>query len=448
MRSLSQSGAGQRGRQTRPPGLLVSYNLLLLALSLLLLPVFAIGCLTRPRWRQSLGDRLGVAWPRPEGSPVLWAHAASVGEIEGIAPLVRRWRAAHPGGEVIVSALTATGCDAARRLLPGTAVRVFPLDFPPIMGRVARRLSPDLFLFSENEIWPNALFALYRRGVPIVQVSGRLSPGAAATLARVPRFARAVTSWVSRFCVQAEEHRRRLLALGVPAERIVVTGSLKADTEPAAVPEFVAALRSLDRPVVVAGSTHPGEEEILLEVFETLSARVPRPFWILAPRHPERFGTVAALLERRGVAVRRRSAIPSDPSFDAAGLRGCDMLLLDTLGELAGCYRAATVAFVGGSLVPVGGHNLLEPARASVPVVTGPHVESVAKLARALCEAGAGAIADSAAELARAIGGFLDRSPGVGAAALAIAEREAGSLPTTWAVIEEVLRSVAGGDGG
>lgn len=411
---------------------------MLIPAALLAAPFVALACLLRPRWRRSLRDRLGIGWPQPQGSPVLWAHAASVGEVEGIAPLVRRWRDAHPAGDLVVSALTETGCEAARRLLPEARVRVFPLDLPLVAGRVVRRVSPSLFLFSENELWPNVLFSLHRRGVPVVQVSGRLSAGAAATLARVPRFARAVLGWVTRFCVQQDEHRARLVDLGVAPERVVVTGSLKADAGPAAAPEFLGAIRALGRPVVVAGSTHPGEEETVLEAVAELAGRSPPPFWLLAPRHPERFAAVAAMIERRGVRMRRRSSLPpGDPGV--AELLRCDVLLLDTLGELAGCYGGAAAAFVGGSLVPVGGHNLLEPARAGVPVVTGPHLESVAALACALREVGAAAIARSGTELAEAVAGFLDAPPGrPGQAARAVADRLSGSLPLTWSSILEV----------
>jgi 3-deoxy-D-manno-octulosonic-acid transferase len=423
------------------------YNVAVLTIALALAPFVAVACLVKPRWRESLGNRLGLDWPRPTRSPVLWAHAASVGEVEGIAPLVRRWRDAHPEGEVVVSALTTTGCAAARRLLPGATVRVFPVDLPPIAARVVRAVRPSLFVFSENELWPNVLQALHRARVPVVQVSGRLSSSAASTFARFPRFARGVMGLVTRFCVQGEEHRRRLIELGVPPERIAVTGSLKADAELAERPAFLDALTTLGRPVVVAGSTHPGEEETLLDAVAALSARSPRPLWILAPRHPERFGTVAKIVTDRGLALVRRSTLPADPSELDARARACDVLLLDSLGELAGCYRAAAAAFVGGSLVAVGGHNLLEPARAAVPVVVGPHVASIAGVVAALERAGGARIVHDGAELAREVAGFLDEGVGgqAGAAARRVAEQQAGSLRLTWTTLEEVLRIPAGG---
>lgn len=397
-------------------------------------------CLLRPAWRRGLVHRLGLGWPERRGGPLLWAHAASVGEIEALAPLVERWRSSNPRGEVLLTALTATGCEHARRLVPGAAVRTFPLDAPWIAPRVVRRVAPDLFLFSENEIWPNTLLALERAGVPAIQVSGRLSPRAARTLARFPRFAREVLSLVRGFCVQDDEHRARLVALGVKPERVVVTGSLKGDGREVAAPDFLAVLDET-RPVVVAGSTHPGEEEAVIGALHALHDAGHRPLCILAPRHPERFPAVRALLARSRLAVERRSALPEDPAEARERLARADVLLLDSMGELAGCYCVATVAFVGGTLVPVGGHNLLEPARCGVPIVVGPHLDSVRRLAERLAAAGAAVVLPDATQLATALATFL--SPQERAAASAAARRvaleESGTLGATWQAIGELL---------
>ena len=372
---------------------------------------------------------------------MLWGHAASVGEVEGIAPLVRRWRDRHPKGVIVVSTSTDTGRATARRLLPGAEVRLLPLDFPFIASRVVRRVRPSLFVFSENELWPNLLWALRRAGTPVVQVSGRMSTRAAATLSRFPLLGRAVLQQVSLFCVQAEEHRSRLLALGVAPERVVVTGSLKAARPAPAGPPFLAGALATGRPLIVAGLTHAGEEEALLEAAFALRGRRPAPLWILAPRHPERFDAVAALLERRGVASLRRSRLPAGREAVRERLSRCDVLLLDTLGELAGCYREAAVAFVGGTLVPVGGHNLLEPARVSVPVVVGSNLDAVAGLADELEREGAAAIVRDGRELRGAIERFLDARVGeaAGRAARAVAERHMGTLAATWAALEDVF---------
>lgn len=425
-----------------------AYNVAFVLLALLAAPLAALVCLVKPSWRRGLAARLGIGWPARAHGPVLWAHAASVGEVEAIVPVVQRWRRKH-GGRVVLSALTATGCEHARRLVPEADVRAFPIDAPGLAGSVVRRVDPDLFLFSENEIWPNTLTALARRGVPAVQVSGRLSPSAARTLARFPRFARTVLGRVTRFCVQADEHRARLLALGVAPERVLVTGSLKGDARAAAAPPFGAALASLGRPVVIAGSTHPGEDEAVIAAARLLRDDAVRPVWIVAPRHPQRFAPVAALLATSGLRALRRSELPdaADASALAARLAGADVLLLDTLGELAGCYQGATVAFVGATLVPIGGHNLLEAARCGVPLVVGPHLDSVRAVAeRLLATGGASVVADGDALAATVRAHLVDpeRRARAGEAARAVALEESGSLDATWRAIEDVLHERGG----
>jgi 3-deoxy-D-manno-octulosonic-acid transferase len=422
---------------------LLLYNTLIALLGLIAAPLALVACLALPHWRRGLAARLGFGWPRLAGRDALWAHAASVGEVEGIAPLVRRWREAYPSAPIVVSALTATGCDAARRLIPEADVLTFPLDLPLLASSVVRRLRPRLFLFSENELWPNAISALHRSGVPIVQVSGRLSPRAARMLARVPRLTAAVLSRVTRFCVQADEHRARLESLGVPASQIVVTGSLKGDDRVPAVPPFLPALESDGRPLIVAASTHDGEEEVVLDALRALREGGLRPLLLLAPRHPERFATVAALLARRGERFARRSELPGACAEAAGRLAGGDVLLLDTLGELAGCYPIAAAAFVGGTLVPIGGHNVLEAARCGTPIVLGPHLDTIATLARRLEAAGAAIVVEqnSAAALAAAFLAQLEPEQAARArsAGLAVAASEAGGLGRTWSAIEAVL---------
>jgi len=421
-----------------------AYNVLFVLLALVAVPVAALLLLLKPAWRRGLAGRLGLGWPSGGRKPVLWAHAASVGEVEAVVPLVQRWQQRHPQGSIVVSALTATGCAHARRLVPGAAVVTFPIDAPGLAGRVVRRVQPDVFLFSENEIWPNTLRALERAGVPTVQVSGRLSAGAAATLARFPRFARAVLGRVSRFCVQSEEHRARLLALGVAPQHVVVTGSLKGDGRTVEAPPFLDALEALARPIVIAGSTHPGEDEAVLSALRALRERAD-VVCILAPRHPQRFDAVAALLEHTDLRYVRRSQLPAEDAAMRQRLAGVQVLLLDSIGELAGCYRSASAAFVGGTLVPIGGHNLLEAARCGVPIVVGPHLDSVGVLAERLIAAGAATVVHDGTELAAALANTLEpsRRAAAGAAARRVAEEEGGSLQATWEAVEDVLRGRA-----
>jgi 3-deoxy-D-manno-octulosonic-acid transferase len=373
---------------------------------------------------------------------VLWAHAASVGEVEGVAPLVDRWRREHPGGGAVVSSLTATGADAARRRLPGTDVRVLPFDAPWLARDVVRRVAPDLYLFSENEIWPNLLRALARRGCPTVQVSGRMSERAAAALGRFPRFASEVLGCVSLFCVQGEEHRRRLTALGVADDRVVVTGSLKGDGVTVPAPWFVPALREAGRPVFVAGATRDGEEAVLLDASAKPGAGAP--LLVLAPRHPARFDEVARLAISCGLRLLRRSGLRANEPVDFAA---CDVFLLDSLGELAAVYGGGDVAFVGGTLVPVGGHNLLEAARAGLPVLFGPHRDKVRAFSDALLARGAGAEVSDADAIADTLKRLLsgDQARVAGDAARELAERESGGLAATWAAIAALEARGRGG---
>lgn len=347
-------------------------------------------------------------------------------------PLVQRWRAEHPQGGVVVSALTATGADAARLRLPGVDVRVLPLDAPWLARSVVRRVAPDLFLFTENEIWPNLLRELARHDCPTVQVSGRMSERGARMLGRFPRFASDVLGCVSLFCVQGEDHRGRLLSLGVPESRVVVTGSLKGDRAPAEPAWFVSRLRSGERGTFVAGATRAGEEAMVLDAVAMLAPGAP--LLVLAPRHPERFEEVAQLAGRYGLRVVRRSGIREGEAFDASS---AEVFLLDSLGELAGAYQAADVAFVGGTLVPVGGHNVLEPARAGVPVLVGPHREKVRAISDALVDAKAGAVVSDAPSLAAALRRFLapDARSAAREGARSVAERESGGLEATWRAI-------------
>lgn len=433
------------------------------------------GAHSHPGGSSSRSSHAGLDPGLPATSaPVLWAHAASVGEMEGIAPLVRRWRERNPTGALVVTALTATGCATAARLLPDAMVRPFPLDLPWIPRRVVRRLRPSLFLFSENEIWPNAIVALARAGVPIVQVSGRISPGTAAMLARFSRLTRTTMQHITRFCVQGTADQDRLRALGVDPARITITGSLKGDRKPPATPAFLEGVASAGRRIVIGGSTHAGEEEVLLDALivargnQTKARRSTRAgeaddsaetgiLLVLAPRHPERFDEVEKLLRRRSIRFVRRTTLPADSSIATAALGSVQVLLLDTIGELAGYYPVACVAFIGGSLVPVGGHNLLEAAGVGVPIVTGPHVDSIAALAVRLREAGAATVVTQAGELRDAVEAYL-RHPSAwdraSRAARVVAERETGGLEATWAAIEALeggranTRAGAGGFGG
>ena len=438
---------GTRRDPKRSGGLLWLYNGVVVVLGLVSLPVLVGLCLFRATWRRGLGHRLGWGWPSPRARPVLWAHAASVGEVEGIAVLVGRWHEENPEGSVLVTALTETGCAVARRTLPFAAVRPFPLDLPLISARVVRQVRPDLFLFSENEIWPNVLATLAEMGVPAVQVSGRLSETAAGAFSRFRSVFSRVLTGITFFCVQSEADRRRLVDLGVDSARVEVTGSLKSDGPPRATPDFVETLRGLGRPVVIAGSTHEGEDAIILAAAHRLAETPRRPLWILAPRHPERFASVCTLLQRHPGTFVRRTGLPADESGRRSALADVDFLLLDSIGELASSFSVATVCFLGGSLVPVGGHNLLEPARHGVPLVVGPHLDSVREIAAELESIGALEVVHDEEGLAIGIEARLEApaDPALIAAERKVSEGGSGSLARTWACVDRVIDGDNGG---
>ena len=331
------------------------------------------------------------------GRRVLWIHNASVGELRAALPLVRRLRARHPGDAIVLSATSLAGRDLAGRVAEADGSFLLPLDAPAAVGRVIDALRPAVFVFTETEIWPVLLRELGRRGVPAVLVSGRISMRSFPRYRRIAAVLRDAFVHVRRFGMQSDGDAERIRALGAPAERVVVTGSLKLDAV-----ETEASLRvEGDAPVWMAGSTHPGEETVCLEAFARLRARFPDLRLLLAPRHLDRLSDVERELARSGFAWTRRSRL--DGVWGAAP----ELLLLDTLGELAGLWRFAAVAFVGGSIAPVGGHNLLEPARAGVPVTFGPRVENVAAAARALVTSGGGREVASAKDLEHAIGEWL-----------------------------------------
>jgi 3-deoxy-D-manno-octulosonic-acid transferase len=346
-------------------------------------------------------ERLGRLPPdlvaRIAGRRPFWVHNASVGELAAATPLVHALRERFPGHPVVISATSLAGRDLARRIPEVDGAFLLPLDLGPCVERALATLSPAAFVFTETEIWPNLLRALARRRVPALLVSGRISPRAFRRYRRIRAFLRQVFEHVALFAMQSEGEAERIRALGAPPDRVEVTGSLKLD----AVASAAAFEIEPGGPLWVAGSTHAGEEEACLGAFLRLRRRFPDLRLLLAPRHLGRTAEVEALLAGSRAGFVRRSRLDGRWRGDPP------ILLLDTLGELAGLYRHAAVAFVGGSLASVGGHNPLEPARAAVPVIVGPHVESVAELVARLESSGAALRVADPAELERAVDGLL-----------------------------------------
>jgi len=371
----------------------VAYDLAGMVLSLCALPLLPFLLLTRHG--RGLGERLGYipdalrALPRP-----LWVHAASVGEVLAAEPLIERLRQPHV--RIIVSTTTVTGRETARQRLAVDGVLLLPIDVRWIVERVMRALRPRCLVIVETEIWPALIRAATRHGVPCVMVSGRVSARATSRYALIRWLTRAVLSQLSACGMQTGADAARLIAMGAPAERVQVLGSLKFAREAVGTDRAATTTTALfeDRPLLVAASTHPGEEQLVLDACAQLWAEYPRLLLLIAPRRPERFDEVDRLLAHRGVRHARRTALR------AAVGEATQVLLLDTIGELPDVLAAATAVFVGGTVAPVGGHNVLEPAVCGKPVAFGPHTANVRAAAEVLIDSGAAVCVHDAAELA------------------------------------------------
>jgi 3-deoxy-D-manno-octulosonic-acid transferase len=393
-------------------------------------------------WR-SFRDRLGTVTEEERaigaGAPALWIHAASVGELAAVRPLVGQLRTRFPGRACIVSTLTRTGLELARTMSEVHVARLFPLDAPGVVGDVLHDVRLEAFLFTETEIWPTWLLALAERGVPAIMVSGRVSERTVARARWLRPLYRSALEPVT-CCMQTEADAARIVSLGAEPMRVHVTGSLKFDAAPAAPPAPVETLRArLDaagRRTIVAGSTHEGEEAALLEVYDRIVRGHREAVLLLAPRHPERVDAVASLVSGRGLPLVRYSTLDGDATPLPAGPL---VILLDVVGPLAHCYGLASVAFVGGSLVPVGGHNVLEPARLARPIVVGPHTANAKEVVDRLL-AGKGAVR---VESADALAWTLDHLLAHPEEAAAMGRRAQGLAQTGQGAVERHMKIIA-----
>lgn len=328
------------------------------------------------KWREGLGERLGKisARLRLQPSPAIWVHAVSVGEVLAVSELVRELRRRFPKDRVVVSTTTATGQELARKQFGEESVFYFPLDFAFAIRPYLSLLRPRLIVLAETEFWPNFLRLAHASGARVAVVNARISDRSWPGYRRFRWIWRRVLRNVDLFLAQTSEDASRLRDIGAPDDRVQVSGNLKFDV-PAPDPlPIVASLRSNFQqagagPVMVCGSTVEGEETLVLRAFGNVLATYPQAVMVLAPRRPERFGEVAQLLEHMGIRFWRRSSWRGEAI--ASGV-----LLIDNIGELASLYGLADVAFVGGSLVPRGGHNIIEPARHGVAIVVGKHTEN------------------------------------------------------------------------
>ncbi len=348
----------------------------LLGLALLIsLPYWLWQRLRHGKYRSGLEQRLGrVADSLKSQQPVIWVHAVSVGEVLAVSRLVELLKSQLPSYRVVVSTTTDTGQTLAREKFGEANVFYFPLDFAFAIRPYLTAMKPRLVVVAETEFWPNFLHLSHQSGARIAIVNARISDRSWPGYQRFRSLLTGVLRQIDLFLAQTDEDRKRLIDIGVPADRVQVSGNLKFDVALPAAPPIVASLRAAfeqagSTPILVCGSTVEDEEPLLLQAFVNVLASHPKAVMILAPRHPERFEEVAKLLEDLGVHFWKRSLWSGEPIVGG-------VLLIDTIGELASLYALADIAFVGGSLVPRGGHNIIEPAQHGVAIVVGNHTEN------------------------------------------------------------------------
>jgi 3-deoxy-D-manno-octulosonic-acid transferase len=353
--------------------ILLIYNIGLLLALLVGAPVWML----RPRWREGLRERLGAGAERVAhalaGRQQLWVHAVSVGEVVAVARLVEELDGRLGREAVVISTTTRTGQQLARERFGAGRCFYFPLDLPWVVRRVFCALHPRLLVLAESELWPNVLAQCARERVPVVVVNGRVSDRSLPRYMWLRRLWRPFLEELTLVLAQSAEDARRFVAIGVPENAVRVGGNLKFDARPPRTADIMEQLQAQlphGAKLLVAGSTLEDEERVLLDAWPGICGRVPNAVMVLAPRHPERFARVSALVHEMQARLVQRSV------WDGRALSAGSVFLLDSIGELSSVYGLATVAFVGGSLVPAGGHNPLEPARMGVPVVIGPHYEN------------------------------------------------------------------------
>lgn len=372
----------------------IFYNILVVLLTIILSPVLLFKLVTNAKYRGGISQKLGRVRKRVKTAigtaRPIWVHAVSVGEVMAAHPLIRELKKKYPERKLILSTVTVTGNYTALQRVPeADAVFFFPFDYPWIVRRVIARINPVIVLIAETELWPNFFRELSRRKIPAAVINGRISPHSFKNYMKLRFFFRHVFAHVSLFCMQSQEDGERITKIGAPQDRVIVTGNLKFDQKISETRSSPVPMPSGSK-VITAGSTHRGEEEALLSVFGRLREKFPKLILIIAPRHPERFDEVEGIISRFGYDCQRRTRLKGYVK---------DVLLLDTIGELRSFYGICDIAFVGGSLVKVGGHNLLEPAAMKKPVIFSKYMFNFKEISEALISAGGGLLVKDKEEL-------------------------------------------------
>jgi 3-deoxy-D-manno-octulosonic-acid transferase len=365
---------------------MIVYSSLLLAAMILGAPYWLFRMATSGRYRAGLAGRLGRT-PKGlrasvAGREVIWVHAVSVGEVLAATRLIRELQTALPGRVIAVSTTTETGQRLAKERLPESPVFYLPLDFAFTVRRYLRVLQPKMLVLMESELWPRLIDECAKNGVPVAVANARISDRSFPRYMRLRRWWRPFLVKISLYLAQSRESAERLVKIGAPADRVRVTGNLKYDVQSKEASPLTSRVGGLlsGTTLVVAGSTLAGEEQTLLSAWTTVHNASPTTALLIAPRHPDRFDEVLELVRSSGYPFFRCSQLPRN----ATPIQGGTILLLDTIGDLASMYGIAAVAFVGGSLVPKGGHNPLEPAQFAVPVVMGSSYENFREIVKSM----------------------------------------------------------------
>lgn len=417
------------------------YSLLFGGLLLLAAPYLLFRCFRDPGYRDSLLARFRGPSIAVSDRPTIWIHAVSVGEVMAAVTLLPALERALPDARFVVSVITVTGRRVAEDKLGHLAAIFFcPFDFAFLVRKVLRTVRPRALVVVETEIWPQLLRESRRAGAVTMIAGGRISDRSFPRYRAIRPFMKQVLSDVDCFCMQTEIYGERIAALGGARERIRVTGSVKFDAIAPAVASGAPVFPE-GRRVLIAGSTLESEEISLLRVFESLSRDAPDLFLVLAPRHPQRFDEVAELVRRRGHRGVRRSE-PTGDVGDVGDVDDADIMILDTIGELASLYERADYVFVGGSLADYGGHNIIEPASKGKPVVFGPHMSNFADIAKLFVEGDAAVQVKDVSELEAVLRDWLEnprRPAELAANAQRVIEANRGASERTAAALKELL---------
>ncbi len=394
-----------------------------------------------PAYRLRWAERFGFVSPVSSDKKTIWVHAVSVGETLAAVPLVKALQEKYPDYRLTVTCMTPTGSERVKAAFGDSVDHCYaPYDMPDSVARFLNRVEPKILIIMETELWPNTIAACHKRNIPVLLANGRLSEKSATAYRRIQPLVRPMLAQLSAVAAQHGDDGARFIDLGLADSALTVTGNIKFDLSLDQVikdkaQQLLTEWRGTNqRPILLVASTHRGEDEIILDAFAQIKAEIENPLLVLVPRHPERFNQVAELCTAAGFNLARRSG---GDKVDSA-----DILLGDTMGELMSFFGACDIAFVGGSLVPSGGHNMIEPAAWGVPVLTGPHLFNFSEASQLLLEGGAMQIYHSADQMAEQVVELLQNQvqrTEMGNAAQRIAEANRGALDRLLNLIEKTI---------